>query len=321
MHKLLLPFLLLSLLGFTLQPSIDLTPAQERGKKIFIEGKSSGEAGIIAHLSGIEVPASVLPCASCHGLDGKGRPEGGLTPSDLTWPALTRPYEAHQQSGRLRSAYTEESLGRAISQGLDPDGQELLAAMPRYEMSKEDMSDLIAYLKILHQDDDMGIADDSLRIGTVLPQGRGEAAFQTMAAYLDLVNQAGGLYSRKIRLLPFYTPQDSSIEAADIRTFTLDHNLFAFVGGHGPTATKSTSDRLAVPMIGLVSSHSKGNLLSEGPIFHLLPSLETQVYRLWDFAVKELAAKPVNTVIITGEDEFLVEKLLRYIEKKWRKKG
>ena len=74
---------------------------------------------------GVEVSASVLPCRSCNGVDGRGKPEGGVTPSDLTWAALTKPYGVDHPSGRRHPPYTEALLKRAITMGLDSAGNEL----------------------------------------------------------------------------------------------------------------------------------------------------------------------------------------------------
>jgi len=64
-----------------------LSPAQAAGKQIYMEGVSpSGqEMEAILGEGSTRVPASLMPCASCHGSDGKGRPEGGVAPSEITW--------------------------------------------------------------------------------------------------------------------------------------------------------------------------------------------------------------------------------------------
>jgi cytochrome c oxidase subunit II len=45
--------------------------------------------------------------------------------------------------------YTEETLKRAIIQGIDPAGEPLEWPMPRWNMSDEDLNDLIDFLKML----------------------------------------------------------------------------------------------------------------------------------------------------------------------------
>ncbi|HWN42782.1 MAG TPA: ABC transporter substrate-binding protein, partial [Thermoanaerobaculia bacterium] len=56
-------------------------PQEERGREIYLEGAGEITAVIAAGggtEGGTEVPASALPCASCHGRDGRGRSEGGV---------------------------------------------------------------------------------------------------------------------------------------------------------------------------------------------------------------------------------------------------
>ncbi|GAB4559692.1 MAG: hypothetical protein Kow0047_05720 [Anaerolineae bacterium] len=45
--------------------------------------------------------------------------------------------------------YTEETLKRAIREGIDPAGNPLKWPMPRWQMSDEDLDDLVEYLKSL----------------------------------------------------------------------------------------------------------------------------------------------------------------------------
>ena len=156
---------------------------------------------------GTELPASALPCSSCHGEDGRGNPEGGVSPSNLTWEALTRPYDVETSRGRKHGPYDPSTLKRAISLGVDPAGNDLHVAMPRYSMSHEDMEALVAFIRQLGRDRDPGIGDKSLRVGTLLPPpGRmgevGESIRAVLEAWAEEVNAGGGLYGREVELVP-----------------------------------------------------------------------------------------------------------------------
>ncbi len=79
-------------------------------------------------------------CASCHGVDGRG----GIYPMmcnikspDIRYSTLTK----HGMS--------EEDIKRAITNGIDEDGEKLDYCMPRWHMSEKDLNDLIEYLKQL----------------------------------------------------------------------------------------------------------------------------------------------------------------------------
>src|SRR5918999_4047736 len=122
-----------------------------RGRRIYVEGvsPSGGEITAVMSDASVEVPASAVPCASCHGRDGKGRSEGGVVPSDITWANLTKPYGLTHPGGRKHPPYDARLLKRAIAMGLDPAGNALHTVMPRFRMSLGDMEDLVAYLQQL----------------------------------------------------------------------------------------------------------------------------------------------------------------------------
>src|SRR6202035_4867159 len=107
--------------------SATLRPEEELGKRIFRSGEGAGGREIPATLGteGVETTATTLPCAGCHGRDGRGRPEGGVAPPDVTWAALTRPYSVAPNGGRLHPPYTERLVKRAVTLGLDAAGNPL----------------------------------------------------------------------------------------------------------------------------------------------------------------------------------------------------
>ena len=125
-------------------------PAADRGERIYLMGESVAGREVTALLGreAMEIPASVLPCGNCHGDDGRGHPESGVSPSSLNWESLTRAPHEHSD-GRKHPAFSEQTMKRAITAGVDPAGNPLAVAMPRYRMSEEDLEDLIAYLKRL----------------------------------------------------------------------------------------------------------------------------------------------------------------------------
>src|SRR5260370_26292650 len=112
----------ISIAGAVCILAVDLAPQEARGKQIFVHGSSVSK--ITATLGGDsgELPGETLPCANCHGLDGRGKPEGGVVPSNIRWSELAKPYAVERQDGRKRPPYTLQSLKRAITPGLDPAG-------------------------------------------------------------------------------------------------------------------------------------------------------------------------------------------------------
>src|SRR4026209_2164391 len=184
-----------------------LTAQEIRGKQVYLQGTSPSGKDILAYVgdSALEVPGSVMACGNCHGIAGQGKVEGGINPSNVTWEALTKPYGVSHVNGRKHPAYTPRGLELAITRGLDPAGNKLLYAMPRYQMSKEDLDDLVVYLKRLGTDVDPGVSETKIVIGTAFPMGGpigelSQAVKEVIAAVFAETNSQGGVYSRQLEL-------------------------------------------------------------------------------------------------------------------------
>ena len=77
-----------------------LTAEEQRGQQLFEKGTSARGSKIEASLpGGVRVPASAVPCAGCHGIDGLGRPEGGIVPATLPGMRLLSRMAAFVQTG------------------------------------------------------------------------------------------------------------------------------------------------------------------------------------------------------------------------------
>jgi len=82
-----------------------------------------------------------LACASCHGPNGRGGEHNMgmmrvMTAKDIRWSTL-------------KSEFDAEKFRLAVTEGQDPDGTQLNADMPRWDIGDDDLADLIAYLKTL----------------------------------------------------------------------------------------------------------------------------------------------------------------------------
>lgn len=184
----------------------------ERGRQLYVESTSPAGAEVVAVLGeGVEVAGAAVPCAGCHGRDGRGRPEGGVTPTDITWSRLSRPYGTLAPGGRRFPPYEAASLERSLVAGVDPAGNPLHAAMPRYRMSAEDMADLVAYLQTLGEEPSPGVSESAVRIGVLLPAAgpgaaAGEAMHAALAARAAELDRQGGRYGRRVELRFLVTP-------------------------------------------------------------------------------------------------------------------
>ena len=176
------------------------------GGLIYLHGQSPTGLAISARIGdGPELPATTLACVQCHGPDARGRPEGGVTPSDIRWANLTRPRAIVEPGGRQHPAYTEALLARAIAMGWDPAGQSLSAAMPRYKIAPADMAELISYIRHLETAPVPGVTDLSIRIGLALPDDseespRTDEIVRIVSDYLQSVNQSGAIFQRGLEL-------------------------------------------------------------------------------------------------------------------------
>lgn len=86
-------------------------------------------------------------CVACHGVDRQGgrlRPSYWTVAPAITAEALTG--EHGDTDDHAHSPYTRESLADAITKGVRPDGSEIGPRMPRWNMSAENISDLVAFL-------------------------------------------------------------------------------------------------------------------------------------------------------------------------------
>lgn len=285
--------------GVASEDPAGLTSLEQRGKQIYLTGESPGGEPVTALMgdAGIEVPASTLPCANCHGRDGTGNPEGGVSPSNLTWEALTKPYGVRHGSGREHPPYTLRLLKRAIAMGIDPAGNDLHLAMPRYRMSLEDMEALVAYIRKLGTDRDPGITADTLHLGTVLPPGgrgdlAGEAVDTVLRAYFDRINQEGGLYNRRVEIHRHVLAAHPDRAVEGLVRFLEETPLFALVGGvligSEERITEVVRDR-QVPWVGPATLYPQTGFPVNRQVFYLLSGLPTQMEVLAELAVQRHA--------------------------------
>ncbi len=252
---------------------------ESRGRLIYREGLSRSGQTIFAEMGDppTEVPASALPCVGCHGRDGRGRAEGGLTPADITWSALTKPYEITTQTGRQRTAYDETSLKRAIALGFDPGGNRLDTAMPRYRLSLGDAADLIAYLRALERERDPGLENEWIRLGILEAPSNYLAKHNRMVravmdASVEDINQRGGVYGRRLSLHYATLPGQPDQRLEAVSRFLKDQRPFALVGAFFTGAEAdlaSLAAREEIPVIGAFSLDPPENALANREVFYL----------------------------------------------------
>lgn len=170
------------------------------GERIYREGVlPSGEAVQATVQGDIEVDGRMFSCVNCHKRSGLGSVEGGVvTPPNAGsrlfqpsyygrefTPAERSALSKHYQTPARRPAYSEETLARAIRNGIDPTGRVLNPVMPRFRLSDGDLAVLIAYLKSLSAEPPPSVSATSISFATVITSEVPAADRDAMLATLD----------------------------------------------------------------------------------------------------------------------------------------
>ncbi|MEK6279413.1 MAG: c-type cytochrome [Acidobacteriota bacterium] len=205
----------------TAQP-LRVKPNSDLGRRIYREGILPSGKPVRAIVQGdIAIAGTQFTCASCHRRSGFGSSEGAafvppiassllfggreLRRTDLFRKLFqeiqpTR-FRARVRDPRGRPYYTDESLAAALRDGKDPSGREFDPLMPRYELSEEDASHLVAYLKSLSAGSAPGVTRSEIHFATIItdtvePEKR-RAILPVMEAYFRWKNaETAGLLQR-----------------------------------------------------------------------------------------------------------------------------
>jgi mono/diheme cytochrome c family protein len=255
---------------------------EKAGRQVYVAG-----AGTASLAGGEPMPASLFPCANCHGADGRGNAEGGVVASNITWLELTKPYRASTPNGRRRPPYNEQTLRRAITEGVDSAGNPLHAAMPRYAMPPQALSDLVDYLKVLGREDVPGVTATSVRIGTIVPESEAGARMKdVLSAYFQ---DAGEIHGRRIAL--------DAVTASTLERdppFALAGGLIAGIDREVEAAV----ERAGIPLVLPVSRRGDASA-DNRQRFYLSPGIELQLRGLLQ------ARKPSRLHVMTRDSELL----------------
>jgi len=288
--------------------ALDLTDHEQAGKRLYREGVSSSDAQLQARVgaSDMTVPASVLPCASCHGNDGRGRAEGGVRPPSLDWQRLALGQGARTANGRRYPAYTDRSLARAIQQGIDPAGNRLDPAMPRFELTFADQRNLTAYLKRLAQERDPGVEEGVLRLGTLLPaSGPLAGAGQVVRAVLEdgvaQLNQQGGIHGRRLALVVLDPGPDPASAERALQQLLEQERVFALIAPLAPMLDQRLAALLAPQNVPLIGSTPRSGTSAQ--IFDPLPGLPEQLLSLAGHARTALGLAPGDLRVVYAGNE------------------
>ncbi len=171
------------------------TAAAER---LFRQGLLPSGAPLVGERdNGIRVEGAAAACAGCHRRSGLGTAEGFIA-----IPPITGQYLFRAPSGKLldvdflrsaqgfkvdpqAGAYTDETLARAIREGVGRGGRPLNYLMPRYDLDDATTAELVAYLKHLSAGPAPGVTADTLHFATIVTPDADPVKRQAMLDVLE----------------------------------------------------------------------------------------------------------------------------------------
>ena len=126
--------------------TISSSDFQSNGERIYFTATSNSGKPIISSIGAMTMRGGMMSCAACHGADGKGG-RGRMMMWTFNAPDIR--YSALTAGGGNETPYTDELIKRAITQGVDVDGERLEPPMPVWQMADSDLNALLEYLKTL----------------------------------------------------------------------------------------------------------------------------------------------------------------------------
>ncbi|MEH6472764.1 MAG: c-type cytochrome [Halopseudomonas sp.] len=123
------------------------TSFTSNGERIYFTGVGRDDRPVAASGGNMHQSMHTRGCVGCHGADRQGGqrmyPFFWIQSPPLTPNAL---FGEHNDGHGDHGSYSPTSLRRAIREGIDPSGEALDSAMPRWAMGEQDLSDLVDYL-------------------------------------------------------------------------------------------------------------------------------------------------------------------------------
>lgn len=201
----------------------------EAGRVLYLEGRTAAGAPLAATTSGdAQGSGANFACVNCHRPSGLGASEGNTYVLPVTGNFLFAPRElnrtrdfgrlfhetrtpefvARMRQPRMRPAYAQETLLRALREGIDPAGQAFDPVMPRYDISERDVANLSAYLRTLSARPDPGVDATTVHIATIVSDTvdapARAAMLKVMQTYVDWLNLALANDRSRGQFSPYY---------------------------------------------------------------------------------------------------------------------
>jgi len=171
------------------------TTGPDSGAALYIDGVlASGQPLVGTRDAAEPLTGAQAACANCHRRSGLGSQEARSVIPPITAQFLFHPLATATTQVALpyvpgervdRAPYTDETLARALREGLDPTGRPLSYLMPRYALGDADMAALIAHLRALDRPRVPGVSESDLHFATIITPDTDPARRRAMLDVLD----------------------------------------------------------------------------------------------------------------------------------------
>jgi hypothetical protein len=225
----------------------------EAGRRIYEEGVLPEGTPLRAlRPEGFSLEGEDAACATCHRRSGMGSVEGSVDRTILVppvaGPVLFEPARFHEtyldpfhhwvpskswSRALTRGAYDDATLGRALREGLDPDGRPLVAPMPRYELDTAAVAALAAHLRTLTSRPAPGVDATTLHLATIVtpdaPPEEANAVVGVLRAWSASARHSGQAWRLQIWTLS----GKPDTWQAQLETRLREQPVFAVLSGAG----------------------------------------------------------------------------------------
>jgi mono/diheme cytochrome c family protein len=151
--------------------------AIEKGKQLYLEGIRADGSLMTGMVRGdVPLTGRQVVCVNCHRISAMGSNEGAnegaqVVPSlrgEILFEPLRLPTSKPPQAPIQRAAYSQESLRRAIRDGINASGKSMSPTMPRYPLSDKEIDAIGSYLQSLTMTAASGVTDNEIHLATVV---------------------------------------------------------------------------------------------------------------------------------------------------------
>lgn len=253
------------------------------GRALYEQGRGIDDRAIRGRLSnGVELTGSAVACANCHGHDGRGLNEGGLRAPDIRWSTLTDRF-APVRHGVVAVLYDRSTLAHTLATGQRPDGSMLSPAMPRFDLTEDEIAALVEQLIALSATASSIPSPRRPLLGLAPEPGLDRTADQLVQRIDQCPETMRPQPTASIRWVRYRNPDDALRQLKEIRSREADLLLVApYVVGWEDRFAEWTASQPVTVVLPVAFRNPAGSELW----LYRLPSVERQVERLVEVAAE-----------------------------------